>query len=335
MRNFTALALALLLTGCSDETLDSAPGTLHADDATSDAKLLFPDINLPDIASATGLDASATATSDASDTAVGAWTPLVTARPYKFRVPAQYDPAKAWPLVLLLHGYAESADFVDGWFHFGDHADELGFLLAVPDGTVDATGMRFWNADAACCDLYKSGIDDVAYLTAVLDDMAARFHVDPKRIYVAGHSNGAFMAHRMACNLADRIAAILAVSGNGPKVASTCNPAQPVAVLQVHGTLDTVISYLGGLLPGGAYPSATDSVGAWAQRDGCATTPVAGAAMDLDAVVFGKETAVLRWTGCTAGAAELWSVQGATHFPAFAASWPKEAFGWLQAHARP
>ena len=326
----------LLVTMCacsSSPAHDKSTLAANDKDGSGDALLLdaWPQPDVAKSPDSLGIDAT-----PSQDAGAQPWAPLVTARPYVVKQPANYDAAKAWPLVLMLHGYAESALFIDGWFHFGSTVDDLGFLLAMPEGTADATGMRFWNASETCCDLYGSGVNDVAYLQAVIDDMAFKFNVDPARIYVVGHSNGAFMAHRLACESADRIAAIVAVSGAAFKDIGKCKASQPVAILQVHGTLDAVISYLGGsLLGGGVYPSATDSIGGWAQLNGCNAKPESAESLDLDGLLLGKETAVLRWSGCKPqGAAELWSVQGASHFPVFTASWPKLAIGWLQQHAR-
>ena len=97
----------------------------------------------------------------------------------------------------------------------------LGFLYAFPDGTRDRLGNRFWNASDACCDLFQSGVDDVAYLTAVIDDMSARFHVDAKRIHLVGHSNGGFMSHRYACDRAERVAAFVSLAGDNYKDAAS------------------------------------------------------------------------------------------------------------------
>ena len=67
----------------------------------------------------------------------------------------------------------------------------------------------------ACCDKYDAKPDDVGYLTGLIDEIiAAGWPVDPKRIYLFGHSNGGYMAHRMACDRADRIAAIICLAGS-------------------------------------------------------------------------------------------------------------------------
>ena len=134
--------------------------------------------------------------------------PLIDARPYDFQVPGNYDPSKPMPLVILLHGYSVTGFLEDAVFGLGRIADAKGFLFAYPNGTKDKGGNHFWNATDACCNFDGSTVDDVTYLDAVIDDMSARYNVDSKRVYVTGHSNGGYMAHRYACDRASRVAAM-------------------------------------------------------------------------------------------------------------------------------
>src|SRR2546426_27604 len=93
-------------------------------------------------------------------------------------------------------GTPGASDDNDAWV-----SDEKTFIYAYPDGLTDVLGQRFWNATDACCDIYNKPTDDVYFATAVLADVQSSWSVDPKRIYVFGHSNGGFMAHRLACDL--------------------------------------------------------------------------------------------------------------------------------------
>ncbi len=277
-----------------------------------------------------GCSASSTTTPDAGPPDLAPSNALVAARPYQYQVPGGYDPSKPAPLVLLLHGYGVNGVLQDAVFGFSSFADANGILYAFPDGTKDQTGNRFWNATDSCCDFYGSGVDDVAYLTAVLDDMAAHFNVDPKRVFVTGHSNGGFMAHRLACDRADRIAAIVPLAGDDWKDVSHCKPSEPVAVAQAHGDADMEVPYDGGQLG----PSAHDSVAGWAMLDGCGTATTMGAPLDLDTHIAGAETTVEKWP-CTKGAAELWTIHGAGHVPALGASWAPTIYAFMSAHAKP
>ena len=238
--------------------------------------------------------------------------PIFTERPYEVTVPEGYDAAEPTPLVLVLHGYSATGLAQSAYFGLLDAADRHGFLLAYPDGTLNSQRKQYWNATDGCCDLDDSNVDDVAYLTAVLDDLEAHFNVDPKRIFVIGHSNGGFMAHRLACDIGGRLAAIASLAGMTWKDPARCPAAARVNVLQIHGDQDDAILFAGTDL----YPSATTTVATWATKNGCTGTLTDGAARDLDAGVPGAETATASYGNCQAGGAvDLWTMKGASHIP--------------------
>jgi polyhydroxybutyrate depolymerase len=257
--------------------------------------------------------------------------PLIVARPYDADIPAGIDKSKPAPLIVLVHGYGANGFVQDAYFGFAQLADARGVYVAHPDGTTDSGGSKFWNADDACCDFGQTGVDDVAYLNAVVDDMQANYNIDAKRIFFVGHSNGAFMSHRMACDAAGRIAGIVALAGDVWKDASLCKPSAPVAVLQVHGDMDTMVPYDGG----GLEPGAKQSVATWAGKDGCSGDLTdTGMTLDLDSGLAGSETAISKYT-CASGAAELWTIHGGQHLPAFRLpDWGNDVFDWLMAHPK-
>lgn len=262
----------------------------------------------------------------------------IRARPYTARIPSSYTPDRAWPLVLLIHGYGATGLSQAAYLGLTATVERRGVLLAVPDGTLDATGRRFWNATDACCNYKNAAVDDVAYLTAVVDDMAARYRVDPGRVYVLGHSNGGFMTHRLACDRADRFAAAVSIAGATWNDAARCAPSRTLSMLLVHGVDDATVRYEGGSLADGAavYPSARASAASWARLNRCdarfTETSMRG---DYDALVDGAETRIGRHENCAAGgAAELWSMEGSGHVPGFTVAWSDAVIDWLEAHAR-
>ena len=257
-------------------------------------------------------------------------------RPYGLKVPAGYDGKHPVPLVVLLHGYTSNGATQAGYFGLLTEADKAGFLLAYPDGTRDRLGNRFWNATDACCDFFHSGVDDVAYLDAVIAEISARYPVDPARVYVVGHSNGAFMAHRYACDRASRVAAIVTLAGMTWKDQSHCPAGSPVSVLHVHGRNDMTIDYQGGATPEGAYPGAVETVDDWAGKDGCTgALAVTGRKLDLDRSIPGDETDEAAWSGCPSGVSvTLWTIEGGGHVPAFNGNWAPALWGFLAAHPK-
>ncbi len=290
---------------------------------------------------ALGSGCSSSSSPDLAETAPPV-DPLVAARPYGLTLPAGLDKGKTYPLVLVLHGYGANGAAQDAYFGLSALADARQLVVAAPDGTVDSFGKNFWNATDACCDFDGTKVDDVAYLTAVIHDTILRHHVDPRRVFVVGHSNGAFMAHRMACDRAELIAGIAALAGETWSDPTRCMPSAKLAVAQIHGDMDSVVHYDGGQLsqstpyPGMyPYPSTPSTFAFW-QKQGACTGETDAPALDLVDATAGAETLVRRSTGCVAGSAsELWKIQGADHLPLFNASFAKAVYDFFEAHPRP
>lgn len=261
------------------------------------------------------------------------------ARPTKVRVPAGYDAKKPAPLLVMLHGYGTAGSLLDFYIKMSSIADAKGFLLVAPDGTFDSKGKRFWNATDACCNYDGSTVDDVAYVAGLVDEIRGAYSVDSARIYVMGHSNGGFMAGRLACDRADLFAAAVDVSGAAFADSSRCKPSAPVAFLQIHGTTDATILYAGASADAGAeraYPGAEASVAQWAQKNGCGADRSPAPSMHVAAGAPGAETKVSRHGGCAKnGAAELWAVEGAGHLFSFTPEALEATWAFLEAHAKP
>jgi polyhydroxybutyrate depolymerase len=262
---------------------------------------------------------------------------LTTNRPYDVFVPTGYDAAAPTPLVLLLHGYTASGDIQEAYFKFEPLAESRGFLYVHPDGTVDPRGEQFWNATDACCAFASDAPDDAAYLMAIIEQVSAEYNVDPKAIFLAGHSNGGFMSYRMACQHADTIAGIASLAGATFADTADCAPSEPVSVLQVHGTNDQTIFYDGGSNVGNDYPSAPQTVEAWVAYNGCDTTPAVTAdALDLDAGIEGADSHVEAFVGCEQGSeVELWSIDGGSHIPGVTEDFSAGVIDFLLAHPKP
>jgi len=269
---------------------------------------------------------------------------LVAARPYKLKVPVGYDPTQPTPLLIMLHGYNSDAALHEAYFQFAPLADTKKFLYVYPDGSLDFIFKRGWNATDACCFFQPQKPDDLGYLTAVLDDVVAKYNVDPKRVFVLGHSNGGFMTNRLACELSPRIAAIVSMAGAVWKDPASCVTTSPVAMLQVHAENDPTIDYNGGKMFFAAppYPSAHETVATWAAKNGCDPTLHSTTdTVDLVSSAAGAETTVERYTGCSGNSAvELWTMHGITdaataHQPPINASFAATMWEFLSAHPKP
>ena len=256
-------------------------------------------------------------------------------RPFQLRVPAGYDPARPTALVVALHGYTSNATEAAGFFGLAGAADERGVLVALPEGSENPRGDQFWNASSACCDFDVSGVDDVGYLTGVIEAVQKGYAVDPGRVFVVGHSNGGFMALRLACDRADRIAAVASVAG-AMDLAADCAPARPISVLQVHGSADQTILPAGGRISGVGYTSVDATLELWRNRDACPVTPTAvEQGGDADRSVAGDDLVQTSWSDCAEGAeVALWTIEGGSHVPALTPEFTGDLLEWFEAHAR-
>lgn len=230
------------------------------------------------------------------------------ARNYRVFVPPTLDRSRAAPLVVVLHGGGNSVDDTVKATLFDRQAADGDFIVAYPEGT-----RRDWNAGTCCGSAPSRKVDDVGFLTRVLDQVEADHKVDPARVFVAGVSNGAMMAYRFACERADRVTAVGSVAG--AVTVDGCQPSRPVSVIELHGTADPLVPYNGGkpdvadavvaAAAGGPYTPTPDMIQRWAEVDGCpAPSPPTTA---------GPVTTA-SWAGCRDGSAvTLVSVQGGGH----------------------
>ncbi len=259
-------------------------------------------------------------------------------RPFRLHVPTTYDDAEPTALVVALHGWGGTSHRVEAQLDLEDASESRGFLLALPEGEQDSLGRQFWNAAPACCNADSRDVDDSGYLSSLIDEVARRYRVDPARVYAVGASNGGFMAHRLACDHADQVAAVVSVAGAQAVAPADCRPSRGVSVLQIHGTADATIRYDGGsIIPGQSYPSAEQTVGTWRELEHCAAGPgLPGDPLDGDPTLPGAETARVSWsTGCAdASSVALWTVHGGGHWPHITPDFTEALLDWLDAHRR-
>lgn len=214
-------------------------------------------------------------------------------RDYRLFTPAGLDTTKPIPLVIVLHGVPTDAQGFESLIHFDQEASTAGFLAASPNGCKSA-----WSyADGGP----KTADDD--FIQKVIEQLEAQFPINKSRVFVVGASAGAWVAYRLACDLADQITAIASVAGT-MRLADDCRPARPISILEMHGTKDDIHPWAG-YGPHNASP--VDAVmQRWTMLDGCASNPTvtnsgitetfvwkqchSGAVVRLDKVVGGHHT---------------------------------------------
>lgn len=239
--------------------------------------------------------------------------------PYILYVPVSARANGPLPVVLVLHGGGGNAGTIEPLVQLEPKADREGFVLVMPNGYDPSdNGFATWNAGTCCGRARDDGIDNTAVIRAVLDDVATQVDTDPKRVFATGHSNGGMMAHRLACELADRIAAIAPNAGfllkddyrnDPPTPVFTCAPPRPVPVLHLHGLADTCSRFEGGVGTGldrTPRPPVRDNIAFWADHNGCAATPTTS--------FESGDTVCETYSGCTNDAeVTLCTTEGAGH----------------------
>lgn len=193
-------------------------------------------------------------------------------REYFIHVPTGYSKAQPVPLVLVFHGTGAKGSDMEQVTGLSQIADRENFLVVYPQGLKDTNGQTFW----ASIGTTQQGIDEIRFVNDLLDILELHFCIDVQRIYATGFSNGGGMSWYLACNLSERIAAFAPVSGNFYDLDTGCNVNRGVSILDVHGTGDTVVPYMGGPAPEKPdvpLPSIPQWLNAWAARDECAPGP--------------------------------------------------------------
>lgn len=162
-------------------------------------------------------------------------------RNYRYYVPSNYTGNKPVPLVLVLHGMGDNGSSMQNWSGFDDVADTAGFIAVYPNALTSPGGTA-WN-----CGLpYNNTVDDVGFISRMLDSIITYVNIDTTRIFSTGFSRGAFMSSWLACNMTNRIRAIAPVAGTiSTTLTSNCNINKKIPVFQMHGTADGTVSYNG------------------------------------------------------------------------------------------
>jgi len=233
-------------------------------------------------------------------------------RSYELHVPS--GSAEPRPLMLSLHGYTLSGSDQERTTGFSSIADREGFVVVYPNGLGSPTS---WNA-GPCCSYDDKTRDDMGFIVDLMDDLGQRLCLDQRRVYVTGFSNGGMMAYRIACQMADRIAAAASVSGSMVLPRGECDPVRPVPFMHTHGTADPIVPYAGGsgptwLTPSGetpqVFPAVQDEVALFAELNGCAS--------NTETVFDKADTTCRRRSSCTEDAeVMLCTVTGGGH------AWP-------------
>lgn len=221
-------------------------------------------------------------------------------RTFVYHVPESAPAEGSRMVVISLHGRLGTGVQQEDLTSFSSLSDKRGFVAIYPDG-ID----KSWADGRGTSNAEMQGVDDVAFISALIDHAIDKLGGDPKKVFINGHSNGSVMTNRLACELSTKVAGIGHNAGPiAEKVSMTCMPSRSLSVIGFHGTADEFMPYLGGEVDkgaGGKVLSAKDARAFWAMKSGCAmetkTTMLPDTATDDGTTVELEES-----TSCQDGA---------------------------------
>ncbi len=233
-------------------------------------------------------------------------------RTYTVNLPPNYFQSANFSLVIALHGGGGDALQFETTSKLSEKANASRFIVVYPEGvkSTGPLGARSWNAGNCCAYASDNNINDVAFISKLIDKLTATYKINPKKVYVTGHSNGGMMAYRLACELAGKIAAI-APNASTMVVNQPCNPSRAVPILHMHSVLDTHVPYKGGMGSGvgtqGVYLPAIDTVlKSWSLKNNCKSP--------AQVIINNSSYKLTKWSNCTNNASlEYYLTQDGGH----------------------
>ena len=246
-------------------------------------------------------------------------------RPTELFLPSPDNSKELTGILINLHGYSGDSISQTNYTYLKESALAAGLAYIAPNGMKDGSGNRYWNASNACCDFAKTGVNDVAYIDGLLDEISDSYNLDKSRIYLFGHSNGHFMSYQYLCTSKNTVAAIAGLAGSMDSSPEQCS-GKSANVLHIHGDADATIAYVGGAIFSQRYPSVDEVMQRWSNNNQCTAKPENK--MDLIAAMSGAETTSFPFD-CSKGSLELWKLNGGVHVPVLDRGFADKVISWL------
>jgi polyhydroxybutyrate depolymerase len=208
-------------------------------------------------------------------------------RTYRTHILASYDKATPLPLLIALHGGGGTGKAMEKLTlgGFNKLSDRERFIVVYPEGIE-----KNWNdgRENVKYRAHREKIDDVGFISALIDHLVKQYNIDVRRIYVTGISNGAMMSFRLACELSEKITAIAPVAGAMPEnLPSRCTPSRPIPVFMISNTDDRLVPWGGGDVRFGRKTfgrvlSVQETVKYWVNHNQCSSLPTISMEPDRD-----------------------------------------------------
>ena len=198
-------------------------------------------------------------------------------RSYYLHLPPQNKSKNRLPVMLVLHGGSKAnGDETAKQTGYNNLADKYGFIVAYPNGVDsqwnDGRGGTYRNTN-------NNKIDDVGFISTLINKLVHTYNGDARRIYITGVSNGGMMTLRLGCELSTKLAAIAPVIANIPQnIINRCKPKSPLPVLLMNGTKDPIVPWEGGNVhffkrKMGKVVSTAQTIDFWVKHNRCNPNP--------------------------------------------------------------
>ncbi|MEQ6388174.1 PHB depolymerase family esterase [Bacillaceae bacterium S4-13-58] len=258
-------------------------------------------------------------------------------RTYLMHIPSNRDQSNLLPLVIVLHGGGGSGAGMAEATHGGFNvlADEEKFVVGYPDA-VDNQWNDGRSKEEADHRAHRENIDDVGFISALIDELIKEENVDPQRVYVTGMSNGAMMTYRLAGELSEKIAAAAPVDGNIPEnLVANYTPSKPVSMLVINNIADPLMPWQGGDITGpfgnkklGKVLSVRESIKLWVKYNQCSIVPTENSITDNDPNDGTKVRRIIYSGGLKGTEVILYAIEGGGHtWPAGSSKLPERVIG--------
>ena len=188
-------------------------------------------------------------------------------REYLLHIPGSFTGIDSVPLIIGLHPLGTTASQFEMITGFSTLSDQHNFIVVYPNGIGNS-----WNAGGCCNPAMDQNVDDVKFISELIDTLTVLYNIDSARVFVAGFSNGSIMAYRLANELSERIAAIGCTAGQSFQ--DIIDPADPVAIIHFHALDDNAVNFNGGLAGSYTYKSVPDVLNTWKGFNDCISDSV-------------------------------------------------------------
>ncbi len=182
-----------------------------------------------------------------------------------------YSDQNSFPVLIAMHGGGGSAKKMEDSYGLKEKSEEEKYIIIYPDG-VQSEGIlkvRTWNVGFCCEYAMEKNIDDVGFLSQMIDEVNRIYKSNSKRVYATGMSNGGMMAYRLGCEISNKIAAIAPVACTMVTI-SECKPKFSMPIIQFHSILDKNVPFNGGIgIRGINYPAVEKGIASWAAINDC------------------------------------------------------------------